>query len=75
MMTRCACITIGDLETAAGIGRDHESRFAFWRPFAPLGNGALPAAVAELHRLIAARLDGFTMPDTQPKRRKAKRLT
>jgi hypothetical protein len=40
--------TIGDLERLAGIGPDHEARFAFWQPFAGLGTGALDAGVAEL---------------------------
>ena len=64
---RCACVTIGDLERAVGIPRDHASRFAFWRPFAHLGADALDAGTAELHRLIEAKLGTFRLPE--PKRR------
>jgi hypothetical protein len=48
-------MTIGDLERRAGIGPDHEARFAFWQPFARLGTGALDAGVTELRRIITAK--------------------
>ena len=48
--------TIGALERRAGIGRDPESRFAFWIAFRdsadPIADG-----VAELRRRIAANPD------------------
>lgn len=62
MARSCACVTIGELETAAGIARDHDARFAFWRDFSPLKDKAFDAAVAELHRRIEAKLSTFTLP-------------
>lgn len=47
--------TVGFLEAEAGIGPTHDERFAFWVRFAPLGDKAFAAAVAELERLAKAR--------------------
>lgn len=73
MVSRCACITIGDLETAAGIGRDHEARFAFWVAFAPLKESAFAAATAELHRRIDAKLGSFRLPGAKQSTRKERK--
>lgn len=48
--------SIGDLERMAGVGRDHDARYAFWRDYSHLpGAASLDAGVAELKRRI--RLD------------------
>lgn len=47
--------TVGYLEAEAGIGPTHDERFAFWVQFAPLGDKAFAAAVAELERLAEVR--------------------
>lgn len=66
---RCACITIGELEVAAGIPRDHASRFAFWQPFGHLKERALAAAVEELHRRIDEGPRPFRLPSKPTVRR------
>lgn len=49
--------TIGDLEREAGIGPAPQQRAAFWRQFHHLeGKACLDAGVAELKRLIAAKV-------------------
>lgn len=68
MAKSCACVTIGDLETAAGIPRDRDARFDFWKDFAPLKDQAFSAAVAELHRRIDAKLGGFRLPTKRAKK-------
>lgn len=50
--------TIGELERLAGVGASHEERFAFWRQFAHVGEGAFEAARDELYRRIDARFVG-----------------
>lgn len=68
--------TIGDLEREAGIGPAPQERAAFWRQFHHLeGKACLDAGVAELKRLIAAkvvRADG--VPETRRRRQKRDRL-
>ncbi|RWR30517.1 hypothetical protein D2T29_12665 [Sinirhodobacter populi] len=49
------CVTIGEVERLAGIGQSHDERFAFWRQFSYLGDGAFDAARAELYRRIEAQ--------------------
>lgn len=45
--------SIGDLERMAGVGRDHDSRYTFWRDYSHLpGAASLDAGVAELKRRI-----------------------
>lgn len=73
MVNRCACITIGDLETAAGIGRDYEARLAFWIKFSPLKESAFSAATAELNRRIEAKLGSFRLPGARPATRKERK--
>jgi len=51
-----AMSTIGELERRAGIGQSEAERFAFWQPFAHLGDKALDAGVAQL-RFLAERRD------------------
>ena len=48
--------TLGALESAAGIGRDHAARWAFWRRFAHIrpAGASLDAACAELRRMADA---------------------
>ncbi|WP_245424450.1 hypothetical protein [Sinorhizobium sp. BJ1] len=68
--------TIGDLEREAGIGPTSQERAAFWRQFHHLeGKACLDAGVAELKRLIAAkvaRTDG--VPETRRRLPKRDRL-
>ncbi len=68
--------TIGDLEREAGIGPAPQERAAFWRQFHHLdGKACLDAGVAELKRLIAAKVglaDG--VPETRRRRKKRERL-
>ena len=68
--------TIGDLEREAGIGQACQERLAFWRQFHHLeGKACLDAGVAELKRLIAAkvvRAEGT--PETRRRRQKRERL-
>lgn len=49
------CTTIGEVERLAGIGQTHAERFAFWRQFSHLGDGAFEAARTELYRRIEVR--------------------
>ncbi|WP_028029915.1 hypothetical protein [Gemmobacter nectariphilus] len=69
---RCACVTIGDLESAAGIGRDHESRWSFWRAYTTSPSDPITEGAAELRHRIETRLSGFRMP-TDPPSMKARR--
>ncbi|MCZ7497451.1 MULTISPECIES: hypothetical protein [Hyphomicrobiales] len=68
--------TIGDLERAARIGPTSQERAAFWRQFHHLkGKACLDAGVAELKRLIAAkvaRAEG--VPETRRRLPKRDRL-
>ncbi|WCA73021.1 hypothetical protein G6L97_27035 (plasmid) [Agrobacterium tumefaciens] len=57
------CTTIGEVERLAGIGQTHAERFAFWRQFSHLGDGAFAAARAELYRRIEGRPDIPTLPE------------
>ncbi|WP_025591864.1 hypothetical protein [Agrobacterium tumefaciens] len=50
------CTTIGEVERLAGIGQTHAERFAFWRQFSHLGDGALPPPVPSFIAALKAAL-------------------